>query len=172
METWDLYDKDRNKLNKTIDAQTKLLEDQYRLLVHVCFFNQNNQMLIQKRNINKLLYPKLWDFSVGGSVQANEDSRQAAEREIKEELGISISLKDIRPSLTFNFNEGFDDFYLVKLELDITQMTLQETEVEGVKWASQNEIGRMIKFKEFIPYHPSVLDLVFHMKNDMKIHTD
>lgn len=171
MEMWDVYDKDRNKTNQTIRAKSKLAKDQYRLIIHVCIFNSENQMLIQKRHPNKEIYPNMWDVTVGGGVMANENSHTAAEREVLEELNYKLSLQDKRVSLTFNYAEGFDDFFLIKKDINIQDLTLQAAEVIDAKWASEAEILLMLENKRFLPYHKSLIKLLFFMKDDMKIHT-
>ena len=55
---------------------------------------------------------------MGGGVDAGETSRQGAEREFREELGYPLDLSGLRPSVTVNFNGGFDDFYILERDLD------------------------------------------------------
>jgi phospholipid/cholesterol/gamma-HCH transport system ATP-binding protein len=47
---------------------------------------------------------------VGGSAVSGDDSRQAAEREMAEELGLHLEISH-RPNFNINFDGGFDDFY-------------------------------------------------------------
>lgn len=42
----------------------------------------------------------MWDITVGGSAIADETSQQAAEREVKEEIGYTLNLRNRRPALT------------------------------------------------------------------------
>lgn len=79
-------------------------------------------------------------FERGGCAQAGETSRQAAQRETREELGLDIDLQGVRPSLTVNFSRGFDDLYLVEREVDLRRLRLQREEVQNVAWASQSEV--------------------------------
>ena len=72
-----------------------------------------NQMLIQQRQPYKKGWPNMWDLTVGGSALKGESSFQAAERELFEELGIKIDLSEKRPAFTINFENGFDDYYLI-----------------------------------------------------------
>jgi isopentenyl-diphosphate delta-isomerase type 1 len=58
-------------------------------VVHVLVFNRNEELLLQKRSVNKDVAPGKWDTSVGGHVSPGEDILEAAKREMKEELGIS-----------------------------------------------------------------------------------
>jgi len=58
-------------------------------VVHVLVFNNNRDLLIQKRSMNKDVAPGKWDTSVGGHINPGEDPLAAAQREMMEELGIT-----------------------------------------------------------------------------------
>ena len=102
MEQFDLYTKDRLPLNQTMNRGEPTPDGCYRLVVHVCIFNSSGEMLIQQRQPFKKGWSDMWDLSCGGSVVSGEDSRTAAEREVAEELGVTISLKGTRPVLTIH----------------------------------------------------------------------
>lgn len=55
---------------------------------HVLLFNSTGELLLQKRAENKDIQPNKWDTSVGGHLDPGEDYKQAAIREMKEELGV------------------------------------------------------------------------------------
>ena len=57
-------------------------------VVHVLVFNNNGELLLQKRSIRKDVAPGKWDTSVGGHINPGEDVLAAALREMEEELGI------------------------------------------------------------------------------------
>lgn len=170
MELWDLYDNNRIKTDQTMIRGTKQPDNLYHLVVHVCIFNQYNQMLIQQRQSFKEGWPNLWDISVGGSALSNETSQIAAIRETNEELGLHINLNHLHPSLTINFERGFDDIYLIEKEVDLSTLTLQYEEVQAVKWANQDEIIEMIHNNQFIPYYPSLIQLLFEMRKQLGAH--
>lgn len=58
-------------------------------VVHVLVFNEKNELLLQKRSLNKDVAPGKWDTSVGGHVGIGEDLLHSSKRETHEELGIS-----------------------------------------------------------------------------------
>ena len=58
--------------------------------VHILVFNQQGQLFLQKRSMNKDLNKRLWDTSAAGHVDAGEDYTPSAIREADEELGINI----------------------------------------------------------------------------------
>ena len=122
------------------------------------------RLLIQQRTRSKFIFPNLWDVSVGGGVDAGETSRRGAEREVREELGVSLDLSGLRPSVTVNFDGGFDDFYILTKDLSIEGLTLQEEEVQAVRWASLEEILDMLGRGAFIPYPESFLRFLFDMR--------
>lgn len=171
MEIWDLYDKDRIKTGETMVRGSKFKENTYHLVVHVCIFNLKGKMLIQQRQPFKDGWPNMWDITVGGSAVSGDTSQLAAEREVYEEIGYKLSLDGIRPSLTINFDKGFDDIYLIQKDVDISKLKLQYEEVQSVKWASKEEILSMIDEEIFIPYHKSLIDLLFFMRTSKNSHT-
>ena len=171
MEIFDLYDKNRSPLGETSERGKPVPKGKYRLVVHVCIINSENKMLIQQRQPFITSWSGLWDITCGGSAVSGETSSIAAERELSEELGINISFADLRPSLTINFDEGFDDIYIVKKDIGISSLKFQYEEVKTAKWASADEIISMIKSGEFIPYHEELIKLIFFMKDKMGTHT-
>ncbi len=171
MEIWDLYTKDRIKTEETMVRGEKITKGFYRLVVHVCIFNSRGEMLIQQRQPFKSSWSNMWDITVGGSAISGDTSQSAAEREVYEEIGYKLSLDGIRPALTINFEDGFDDMYLIKKDIEISDLYLQYEEVKAVKWASKEEILKLIDEEIFIPYHKSLIDLLFFMKDTKGTHT-
>ena len=86
MELVDLYDENRAPLGRTAERYGPKGPGEYRTVVHVCAFSRDGRFLIQRRTENKHIWPGRWDLSVGGGVDAGETSRQAAEREFREEI--------------------------------------------------------------------------------------
>ena len=163
MEKWNLYTIDRVITNRVITRGDDIPKNLYHLVVHVCIFNAKNQMLIQQRQTFKKGWPNMWDVTVGGSAMIGENSRQAAMREVAEELGLKIDLKNTPPVITKYFSEGFDDIYILEKEIDISKLRLQYEEVQAVKWASIDEILDMVGSKKFIPYDESFIHFLFHL---------
>lgn len=161
MEIWDIYDEERRKTGRTaVRDATPLSEGEYHLVVHVCIFSADGKMLIQQRAHEKS-YGGLWDVTAGGSALAGETSKQAAERELFEEVGIRAALP--RPTLTVLFARGFDDVFLLRRDCDPAALVLQKEEVCGVKWATQEEIASLIREGKFVQYREHFIPLLFEM---------
>ena len=165
MESFDLYDVNRNKTGQVLERGNKVPEGMYRLVVHVCIFGKDGRMLIQKRLPSKSGWSGMWDITAGGSALAGDSSQQAASRELLEEVGIDYSLEGMRPAMTIYFDGGFNDIYTVNMDVDIDSLKLQATEVEQVRWATEEEILDMLKQKEFVLYKSSFISLLFFLRN-------
>lgn len=152
IEYWDIYDENRNKTGRTHRRGDEMQLDDYHLVVHVCIFNSNNELLIQRRHPDKIGWPGMWDISAAGSALQGEDSRMAASREVKEELGIEINLDRLRPHFTINFEQGFDDYWFIEQEIDLKDITLQAEEVIDAKWVKEDELIELLENGQFIPY--------------------
>lgn len=142
MEMVDKLDNKRQKLNKIAERSEKI-DGEYRQSVHTWIMNSNGEFLIQKRSPNKKTFPNMWS-QTGGGVDSGETTLEAAIRECSEELGISIDLTNIELILSFKRKYDFVDVWLVKQDINISDIILQEEEVSDVKWATLDEIKELM----------------------------
>lgn len=63
--------------------------------VHVLLAAPDGRLWLQKRSEDKRTYPSRWTSSASGHVPASQTTREAARREVREELGVEA------PTLTF-----------------------------------------------------------------------
>ncbi len=165
METWDIYDVRRRPTGRTMLRGEAVQAGDYHLVVHVVFFNRAGQMLIQQRQSCKRSWPEYWDISVGGCAIQGESSQQAAMREVREELGLLVDLSSAAPDLTLSFPGGFDDMYIVERELEAETLELQAEEVKTARWADRREILALLAQGGFVPYRPSLMELLFDLRD-------
>ena len=162
MELVDKFDNRRQSLNKTTERQVKV-EGEYRQSVHIWIQNSKGEFLIQKRSPNKNTFPNKW-APTGGGVEAGEGTFEAALRECKEELGIDIEVDKMEYILSFKRKFDFMDVWLVKQDVEISNLVLQEEEVIDAKWATIEEIRELMKKEEFTRsiaiYFDMLLDLL------------
>ena len=163
MEYWDVYDINRIKTGRVVERQSNdwLKENEYHLGIHVCVFNSKTEMLIQKRQITKRADPGKWDFSARGSVLKDETSQEGAHRELLEEIGIDYNFNSERAKFTINSEKIFDDYYLIKKDINLNILKLQKEEVECVKWASKDEIIELIDENQFAKCSKEFINYIF-----------
>ncbi|MBE5809199.1 MAG: NUDIX domain-containing protein [Clostridiales bacterium] len=160
-ELHDLYTADRAPTGETIARGERVPEGRFRIIVHVVILNDENDMLIQRRQPFKEGWPGRWDLSVGGSAVHGETARMAAERETGEELGLALKLPEEPPAITLRFSGGFDDIFVARRNVDLNSLALQPEEVAEACWASKEQVHRMIDDGAFIPYKHALIDLLF-----------
>ena len=110
------------------------------------------QVLLQKRSQNKDSFPGEYDTSSAGHIQAGDEPLESALRELEEELGIKGRKEDLCPVGTFeiSYQEEFHGkpfvdeeiaFVFIYLgEVEAEKLTLQEDEIDSVRWFSFEEI--------------------------------
>ncbi|PEZ08178.1 DNA mismatch repair protein MutT [Bacillus sp. AFS018417] len=151
MEVWDIYDKNRNKTNKTHVRGTPLAVGDYHIVVHVWIRNKKDDILLTKRHPDKP-HPNLWECS-GGSILAGENSLDGAVREVKEEIGINLSRSNgklIKSERRDVYND-FYDVWLFNQSFEITETILQKDEVSDIKWVTKSELESMYNSNCIVP---------------------
>lgn len=143
MEIVDKFDNKRLPLNKTTDRYNKV-KGEYNQSVHVWFLNSKNELLLQKRADTKRVYPGMWAIT-GGAVDSGETTLDALFRECKEELDVDITLDETELLLSCQRIYDFVDIYLIKKDINIKDITMQEDEVQEVKWITIDEYKAMEK---------------------------
>ncbi len=160
MEIIDLYDNKKQKLNKTMERSAgEPLEGEFKLSVHTWILNSNGELLIQKRNENLKRNPGKWAFT-GGAVDTNETSLDGAKREVNEEIGIEVKDEEIEYLLSFKREKGFVDVWLVKKDVAIEELKLQDEEVSEAKWVSLKTLVELVEKGEMVNSVNLYIDLL------------
>lgn len=148
--------------------------------VHIWFYTNTPALLLQKRGFSKQTYPGFWDVSVAGHVSAGETILEGALREVKEEIGLDIKQTDLRlldvRKNTNRFENGiidceFQHVFLAKLDTDVSNLKIQEAEVDAVRLFSFEELQQCILKKQpdftIVPadmrYYQFVMDWVLKL---------
>ena len=143
MEAWDLYDGNRQPLNRTIIRGEQLKQREFHVVVEVWTVNNQGQILLTLRDPSKPEYPDKWE-NTGGSVLSGETSRQGAVRELFEETGIVAGEAELILLGTIKETSVFYDIYLLKISTEICELTLQDGETVDAKWAGIEALDAMI----------------------------
>ena len=153
MELWDIYDQNRVKTGKLVERGKPMGKNEYHLVVHVWIKNSKNQYLISKRTPNKT-FANMWECT-GGSAIVGESSLKAALREVQEEIGIVLNPHNGKCIFDFKRQHAdfpdFLDVYLFKQDININDVVYQQDEVCDAKWATKEQILKMIAQGYFVP---------------------
>lgn len=143
-EYWDLYDGAGRKTGKVHLRGTMVPEGCFHKVVHIWIQNSKGELLMQKRSDKVDNCPGIW-AATGGSVQAGEEPLISAVRELSEELGITVSEEKLQYCLMVRRKDAFCYVYLVKKDIPVDALTLQECEVAAAEWMSVETIERMVE---------------------------
>ena len=149
MEIWELLDENGNKIGKTIERGNKIPDGLYHLATDVWIVNSKNQILIQKRSPNKEQNPNVWS-ATGGSVVKGENSFEAIQRETYEELGIKLNSNNLKLVSKLKTRNTWFDTYIIKQDVNLKDIKMQQSEVSDVKWATYDEIENLYNNNMFI----------------------
>lgn len=149
MEVRDLYDENRQRTGETIRPGEAVPKGRYYITVVIFIQNNKGEFLLQKRVKKK---DGKW-ATTGGHPVAGETSEEGILMEVKEELGIDVERKNLQCFRTIQTEDDFVDLYYVKQEIAIEEIHIQKEEVEAVKWATIEEIQKMIQQQCFSESH-------------------
>lgn len=149
MELRDLYDENKKITGETIYKGQDVPKGRYYITVVVFIQNGKNEFLLQKRIKKK---DGKW-ATTGGHPVSGETSRQGIITEIKEELGINVVEENVILFRTIKTEDDFVNIYYLKEDVDINRIKIQKEEVEDIKWATIEEIKKMILEKNFSSSH-------------------
>lgn len=144
--------------------------------VHLYLFDNNNNLLLQRRSMETDHYPGLFSISVTGHIEAGESSNTTVRREIQEELGINAD--NLRIDFLFSFRQDaeinptyidrqINDVYAAWADFDINHVQFDKKEVSEVKLVSFSDFRRMVEDNtgELAPvYARECPDVVYFLK--------
>ena len=124
--------------------------------VGVIVLNENNEILLEKRAPTKKQSPNKWALCAG-HIDSGETSDGTIVREMKEEIGIDVSINELRfltvykRAVKFNenqFNNAFLYTYLYKTNKKVSDYTIQEEELTEVKYFKIEEVEEAVKLQD------------------------
>lgn len=95
----------------------------------------------------------LWEF-VGGKVERGETLEEALVRECREELGVTVRVKDVFTTVEHTYPDC--TIRLTLFNAEITEGTPQKLEHNDIRWITPSEIG----LYDFCPADKDILRLI------------
>lgn len=163
-ELFEALDREGNPTGELLTKQEIFDGGHYRWTVHVWLVNSKGLLLAQLRanNMGKGLWDNMWDVTVGGGVAAGEDPAKAGARELDEELGLKVDageLKDLGTHEASKFlpeqgieTKEFSRDFLLRREVEFTELKLDPSEVAEVGWVALGDAGRSTEKELWVPH--------------------
>ena len=152
MELFDICDEQGNPTGDIVERSEAHEKGICHRTAHIWIAKKENgryKVLLQKRAMNKDSFPGRYDTSSAGHIQAGDSPRESAIRELGEELGINAEYEDFDFAGTFRiqYEKEFQMFsdnevafvFVYQKPVDITELTIQKEELDGVSWFDLEE---------------------------------
>lgn len=143
MEWFDLYDKNRRPLGTTHQRGIPLPKGTYHIVAHVWIIDSRGRLLLTLRSPEKPNYPNTWAIT-GGAVVAGETSLEGIAREVFEETGIRAGTEEFRLLGSTRRKDSFSDTYLLKKDVPLEELVMQEGETCDARWVTRREFEALI----------------------------
>ena len=139
---------------------------------HCWVYTSDRKVLFQLRAKHIKSCPGLLDVTCGGHIQAGESPLKGGLRELREELGLKVSGKELLylgvfqhtadrayPDGKPNLNREYGHVYLLKSDLPLKEYRLQRAELDGIFSADLDDLFRLFsKEVKQIPMDGYVFD--------------
>ena len=160
MEILDIVDETGKPTGSTVSREEAHREGIRHRTAHVWIVRKKedeDEVLLQKRSIEKESFPGMYDTSSAGHIPAGCEPITSALRELKEELGIEAGESDLKyiGQFRIQYEKEFHgnifrdnevtSVYLYDKEVDISSLQLQKEEVEEVSWFPLKEVYEEIQ---------------------------
>lgn len=157
MELWDLYRQNRQPVGCTHIRGNKIPQGLYHLVVHIWIRNANGYYLISQRSPTRPTFPLMWEC-VCGSVLQGETSLDAALREVKEELGVTLAPESglLKASYVGRVVNGIaypeiQDIWIFHYDGEVDLKNATTDEVCQSKWVTMSQIEELFFNHQFAP---------------------
>ncbi|MFA6160672.1 MAG: NUDIX domain-containing protein [Patescibacteria group bacterium] len=149
----DIYDADNRPIGVRKMKHAAHKDGSWHRAAHVWIYNSKGEILLQLRAKTKDLYPDRWDISAAGHAGAGESEVDAAIRETREEIGLTVKPEDLQffkirelkidtPQMK---NDEFCYVYFLKFDGGTNTFRMDDGEVAEVKFISIDELEADLK---------------------------
>lgn len=162
-EIFDIVDKDGNIIGEATREEAHTNPELIHRVVHCWIFNQEGQVLMQKRAETKELFPGFWDMSCGGHFSKGEDDTQTLKRELEEELGITEYKSGLVTKMIIAQEKQTELIYLYYAFVNkpASYFKLQEGEVAEIQWMDLKDVFNLKNsIKKVTDWHEIHLPIV------------
>jgi len=171
-----------NEKDGAIGLEEKVKCHQGKGILHrgfaILLFDDQGQVLIQKRAASKMLWPLYWETTCASHPRENESYEDAGIRRLKEELGINIPLKLVDKFMYYSFYKDVGAEHelcaILAGQYNEKEISFNDNEVADLKWISIDDLKKElsknpqdyapwleIAFKRLLNQHGNKLETLF-----------
>src|SRR5690606_2120587 len=144
-----------HKLRHEIDWK----KDIYRIGA-VWLTNSKGEVLLAQRLMTKDKDPGKWGPAAAGTLEEGETYESNAYKEAEEEIGLTgVALKQGPKQRLYEPRQAFCQWYLAKVDKEVSEFTIQEDEVEQVAWVNPEELKKDLQSNpdKYVPSLSAIL---------------
>ncbi len=149
MEKFELVDKNGKNTGNIVtleqinkENREKFPEGTYLPIAGIVVINENNEILLEKRSMQKVSGAGKWGMCAG-KVDYGESTIDAAIREASEEIGVKFDKNQLKPLTTSIIKDGRFSIYYIKTNLPLNKYKIQESELDEAKYFKIDEIEKL-----------------------------
>jgi isopentenyldiphosphate isomerase len=147
-ETIEIVHEHSNEPTGVVLSRQEVIQNQHwARSTNVFVLNKHGDVLCHQRSLNKERYPGVWSTHFGGHVSHGETYEINAQKELEEEIGLSLDEKLIIPWRTTRINVSrlWVREFMTVYNGNLEDLKLQTEEIQQVKWFSPVEILNQYK---------------------------
>ena len=166
-ELLDIYDINGKSLGKVLNREACHAEDAgvFHKAVHVIIVNPTTkEVLLSRHSPQKRRGANLWNIPAAGHVAVGEKLADTCEREVMEEIGLSIQANkfSLKVELLNAPRWEFREIFLAETAaLDISNAVLDPKEIGELKWIPYRDFEELLYSAEFVPHDEDYKDIIF-----------
>lgn len=156
-----VFDENKNMLNESVKRSLKKnLTNGKHFMIILMFIENDGKFLIQKSSIEK----GSEYATTGGHVTYCDNGFITCKKEVSEELGIQLKDDEIEYIDTIDYKNCFCEIYYSSKYINVSELKLQDEEVECVNWFSKEEIENLIKNNQFRKSNIEAFNIIMEYK--------
>ncbi|MCL2439359.1 MAG: NUDIX domain-containing protein [Alphaproteobacteria bacterium] len=147
----DIFDADWNPTGEVLGRNDARRLGKFVKGARIWVINPSGEILFQLRAADQHPLPDYWDTSAGGGVKADETVEEAAVREVREEIGINITVEQLIPITKYNLTTydfpRLHTVFIVLLDLPLSAFKFNPREIVELKYIPWRELAAMSEAK-------------------------
>ena len=137
----------------------RVLADKYLVSPRtLCFITHKNYVLLLRGASDKRIWPELYN-GIGGHVEAQEDVRTSALREIREETGLEVTDLRLRGTITIPTALSSSGVLLFVFTAAATTTDVRSSEEGTLEWVDHRHLGDLNLVEDLPELLPRVLSM-------------